>query len=110
MTGQSQPGGGRNRHSPQSLSGLSGGQISISTHLRKGSIVIEISDTGPGIPEEDLQRIFDPFYTQKKTMVIGVGLPICNGIIEDHKGTITAKNLEDRGGACFVITLPGEQI
>ncbi|KKK94085.1 hypothetical protein LCGC14_2686380, partial [marine sediment metagenome] len=65
----------------------------------------QVSDTGPGIAEKDLEHIFDPFYTRKKTMGMGVGLSICNGIIEDHNGTIKAGNAKD-GGAVFTVILP----
>ncbi|HEB30462.1 MAG TPA: PAS domain S-box protein [Spirochaetes bacterium] len=82
-----------------------GGEISIKTKLEKDSIIIQVSDTGPGIAEKDLEHIFDPFYTRKKTMGMGVGLSICNGIIEDHNGTIKAGNAKD-GGAVFTVILP----
>ena len=82
-----------------------GGIIFIKSRFDKDHIDIEVADTGPGIPEEELNRIFDPFYTKKKTMGMGVGLSICNGIIEDHGGSIEAKNIPD-GGALFTITLP----
>jgi len=85
-----------------------GGEIYIKTNLRKGNVLIRIADTGPGIPEKDLNRIFDPFYTKKKRMGMGVGLSICHRIIEDHKGTIAAKNVPE-GGAIFTITLPVDQ-
>ena len=82
-----------------------GGDISIKTILENDHIVIQVSDTGPGIAEEDLEHIFDPFYTRKKTMGMGVGLSVCHGIIKDHNGTIEVKNAED-GGAVFTVTLP----
>jgi C4-dicarboxylate-specific signal transduction histidine kinase len=63
-----------------------GGEISIKTDLAIGDIVIEVSDTGPGILKDDLDHIFDPFYTGKKKMGMGVGLPVCHGIIKDHEG------------------------
>lgn len=80
-------------------------KISVRTEIKAGQIIIKFSDTGPGIHENDLQYIFDPFYTRKRTMGMGIGLSICCGIIEDHHGTITAENLPD-AGARFVITLP----
>jgi len=55
-----------------------------------------------------LKNIFDPFYTRKKVMGMGVGLTICHGIIEEHKGSIEARNVTE-GGAEFVITLPVKQ-
>jgi len=82
-----------------------GGEISIKTNIENVDIVIEVSDTGPGILKEDLAHIFDPFYTGKKKMGMGVGLSICNGIIKDHAGNITVKNSPE-GGAVFTITLP----
>ena len=86
-------------------SSMSDGEISIDSYNRKNEIVIQIKDNGPGISKSDLDHIFDPFYTSKKTMGMGVGLSICHGIIEDHKGVITAENGPD-GGAIFTITLP----
>jgi signal transduction histidine kinase len=82
-----------------------GGQISIETINQEDEIIITVKDTGPGIAPKDIDRIFDPFFTRKKTMGMGVGLSICYGIIEDHKGTITADNLPE-GGAVFTIRLP----
>jgi len=81
------------------------GEISIDTYNRTKEIVIKVKDTGLGFTKEDLEHIFDPFFTRKKTMGMGVGLSICHGIIEDHKGYIIAKN-DKRGGAVFTITLP----
>ena len=82
-----------------------GGEIDIETVIRDGEITITVKDTGPGISEEDLNRIFDPFFTRKKAMGMGIGLSICYGIIEDHKGTILAENHEG-GGALFTVKLP----
>ena len=84
---------------------MSSGKISIDTYNRKHEIVIQFKDNGPGIAENDLDHIFDPFFTSKKTIGMGVGLSICHGIIEDHRGVITAENGPD-GGAIFTITLP----
>jgi PAS domain S-box-containing protein len=81
------------------------GQITIKTYNHQNNIVMQIKDSGPGISESDLDHIFDPFFTNKKTMGMGVGLSICHGIIEDHKGVITAENEVD-GGAVFTISLP----
>ena len=81
------------------------GKITISSDLGKDTIIIDVADTGPGISEEDLEHIFDPFYTRKKEKGIGIGLSLCHGIIEDHNGFITAKNSPE-GGSIFQITLP----
>ncbi len=85
-----------------------GGEITITTSREKHNIVIRFSDNGPGIPAEDMEHIFDPFYTRKKAMGMGIGLSICYGIIEEHNGTITAQN-GAQGGAVFNITLPLEK-
>ncbi len=81
------------------------GEITLKTDLNKGNIIIKISDTGSGIPEDELQYIFDPFFTRKKKMGMGVGLSICHRIIKDHGGIITAEN-SPHGGVIMTITLP----
>jgi C4-dicarboxylate-specific signal transduction histidine kinase len=81
------------------------GEISIDTYNRNNELVIKVKDSGSGITQKDLEHIFDPFFTRKKPMGMGVGLSICHGIIEDHKGFIIAEN-DKGGGAVFTITLP----
>jgi signal transduction histidine kinase len=66
--------------------------------------VIEIEDSGPGIPQGDLQRIFIPFFTTKASGH-GVGLALAHRVITEHNGTLTAVNGTDRG-ALFTIRLP----
>ncbi|QRM45949.1 sensor histidine kinase KdpD [Rhizobium sp. BG4] len=74
------------------------------------SVALEISDEGPGIPEGDLDRIFDTFYRVRKGDQVragtGLGLSICRGFIEAMGGAITAGNRKDRSGAVFTIRLP----
>jgi PAS domain S-box-containing protein len=82
-----------------------GGAIDFSTFLRNDRVVLEVTDSGPGISKEDLQHIFDPFYTSKKKMGMGVGLTVCHGIIIEHQGAIVAENAP-HGGAVFKIELP----
>jgi PAS domain S-box-containing protein len=81
------------------------GDIFIDTFDQNDDLIIKVKDSGPGIAKKDLEYIFDPFFTKKKTMGMGVGLSICYGIIEDHKGHIIAENDKD-GGAVFTISLP----
>jgi len=80
-------------------------EIRISSKIESDQIFIRISDTGPGIPEKDLQYLFDPFFTSKKKMGLGVGLSICYGIVEEHNGSIVAEN-DPESGAVFTIRLP----
>jgi signal transduction histidine kinase len=81
------------------------GKIKIDTFNDKNDVVVRVKDSGPGITEKELDHIFDPFFTSKKAMGMGVGLSICHGIVEDHKGMIMAENGPD-GGAQFTISLP----
>jgi PAS domain S-box-containing protein len=81
------------------------GNIFIDTFNQDEDLIIKVKDSGPGISKKDLEHIFDPFFTKKKTMGMGVGLSICHGIIEDHRGYIVAENSND-GGAVFTIRLP----
>jgi PAS domain S-box-containing protein len=66
--------------------------------------LIEITDTGEGIPERDLQRIFIPFFTTK-SQGHGVGLALAHRVVTDHGGTLAASNAPG-GGAVFTIRLP----
>jgi signal transduction histidine kinase len=69
-------------------------------------IRINFLDTGPGIPEKNLQKIFEPLFTTKKRGEgAGLGLSICYEIIKKHKGDIFVANGQGKG-ACFVIELP----
>jgi two-component system NtrC family sensor kinase len=80
--------------------------ISITTNDHVGYISIEISDTGPGIPPEVKQRMYEPFYTTKDVGEgTGLGLSIVFGIIEKHKGTIEMVSGPDQGTS-FLIKLP----
>jgi len=72
----------------------------------KDRVGIEISDTGPGIPEDIQNRIFDPFFTTKEEgRGTGLGLSMVYGIVETHGGKITAKSKPGEG-ATFIIELP----
>ena len=69
-----------------------------------GQLEISVSDTGPGIPPEHLERIFRPFYTTKRSGT-GLGLSLCRRIISQHGGTLTAKS-EIGHGSVFIIRFP----
>ena len=81
-------------------------KISLKTKSGAREIMVEISDTGAGIPKPILERIFEPFYTTKKVgQGTGLGLSISYGIIKDCKGRIRAVSHEG-GGAVFRINFP----
>ena len=71
----------------------------------KETIVVEISDTGCGIPEDLLGKIFDPFLTTKQRGS-GIGLSICRGIADAHRATMSARNNPDGRGATILIEFP----
>ena len=83
-----------------------GGLVTIATACpEEGKASISVRDNGPGIPEENLSHIFDPFYTTKKPGEgTGLGLSICYSIMESLGGSITARN-HPEGGAEFLITM-----
>jgi signal transduction histidine kinase len=84
-----------------------GGNITITTQsLTPGTIRISISDTGCGIPAENLGRIFDPFFTTNPIgKGIGLGLSIVYGIVRKHYGRIEVESTVGQGST-FVLTLP----
>lgn len=69
-----------------------------------GALTCCVEDSGPGIPEQHLPRLFESFFTTKEAGM-GMGLPICRSIIEAHGGAISARNTAE-GGASFCFTLP----
>ena len=81
-----------------------GGSLRIVTGMKDSFIRLSISDTGIGIPEEDLENVFHPFFTSKSTGT-GLGLAVCNQIISIHNGHISLARNEDQG-MTFNIDLP----
>ncbi len=81
--------------------------IEIRAQAQRNDLVIQIADSGPGIPAELLGRIFDKFYRLPGTATggTGLGLSISRGLIEAHDGTLEAGNRPE-GGAVFTIRLP----
>jgi signal transduction histidine kinase len=71
-----------------------------------GDVVVEVSDTGPGIPENVQARIFDPFFTTKAPGIgTGLGLSICHSIVSSLQGRIEVAR-EPGKGSSFRVTLP----
>lgn len=87
------------------------GEVLIYTNFPKNKkfINIFVEDTGPGIPQEEQEKIFEPFHRSKKTKAIssgtGLGLPLTKEIIKLHQGKISLKSQEGKGST-FSITLP----
>jgi signal transduction histidine kinase len=73
----------------------------------RDGVEIRLKDTGPGVPTEMREQIFNPFMTTKTTGV-GLGLSIVSKIVDEHRGTIRLEN-SDGNGACFVIFFPAEE-
>jgi len=85
-----------------------GGRIEIRTSVSpaRDRIITTVRDTGTGIPEDTLSRIFEPFYTTKEVgKGTGLGLAITYGIVQEHGGQILAAN-HPEGGAVFTVELP----
>ena len=79
-------------------------KIVLRAGLRNGFVRVAIRDFGPGIPAEQLDRVFEPFYSTKNNG-LGMGLAVCRTIIKDHAGRIWAENDPERG-ATFFFELP----
>lgn len=83
-----------------------GGKITISTALQGQEARLSIADNGPGISQEALPHLFEPFFSTKPVVKgAGLGLSVSYGIIQRHGGRIEAENLP-AGGACFTVILP----
>ena len=85
----------------QAIEGL--GEIKITSKIRGDTVTIEVENNGPEIPEDKLEKIFEPLYTTKEEGT-GLGLASCKSLVEQHHGTIVAKNNPTR----FIIELPSK--
>ena len=75
-----------------------GGMLEVRTSANNGSVEVEVTDTGVGIPRDSLSRIFDPFYTTKSTgRGTGLGLSVSYGIIKEHAGKIDVRSTPGKG-------------
>ena len=83
------------------------GRVVLVAERRGAEYLITVRDDGPGIPAEALPRLFEPFFTTKPTgQGVGLGLSVSLGIVQEHHGTLEAKNFVDGAGAVFTLTLP----
>jgi signal transduction histidine kinase len=80
-----------------------GGRVEVRARREPGAVVAEVADRGPGIPESDRQRIFEPFYSTKDST--GLGLSVCHSIVREHGGELSANGREG-GGSVFRMRLP----
>jgi signal transduction histidine kinase len=82
-----------------------GGVITVKSARSDQGFAVSVSDTGRGIPEENLGKLFSPFFTTKPVgKGTGLGLSVCYGIVKMHGGSIEARN-NPGGGACFTIKI-----
>lgn len=84
------------------------GRLTVDLARQDDFVLVDVSDTGPGIPPQALEQVFAPFYSTKgRGEGTGLGLSICRRLIEEHRGELTVANLPG-GGALFRIRLPVE--
>lgn len=91
-----------------------GAKIRIHTGKKDGMVVVSVSDTGPGIPDEQKSKVFDMFYTGTNRAAdgrrsLGLGLGLCRSIIRAHGGEIWVSDNKPQG-AVFTFTLPAEEV
>jgi diguanylate cyclase (GGDEF)-like protein len=80
------------------------GKVTLRLSRLKEDVVLEVEDTGTGIPQDRVEKIFTPFYTTKETGT-GLGLSICHKIVQDHGGTMEVESFPENGTK-FIITFP----
>jgi hypothetical protein len=87
---------------------LAGGTVEVEVRERGGELAVAVTDEGPGVPAEDLKRVFERFYrsgqARGRVAGVGLGLPIARRIAEAHGGRIDAENVDGRG-ARFVAAI-----
>jgi signal transduction histidine kinase len=85
-----------------------GGTVTVSTQVDADYVVARVADTGVGISAENLQRLFQPFFTTKEKG-IGLGLAVTHGLVQGHRGTIDVTSTLGKG-TTFAVRLPLELI
>jgi signal transduction histidine kinase len=83
-----------------------GGWLSVTASVENGEAVVDVADSGVGIPAEHIGRIYDPFFTTKpEGRGTGLGLSVTYGIVKEHGGTLTCES-DPRDGTRFRLFLP----
>ncbi len=90
------------RNSREAMPG--GGEVQVGTRVAPGGVEVEVKDTGPGISDEALPRIFDPFYSTKEKGT-GLGLAFAQQVVQEHGGTIRCDSAPG-AGTTFTVRLP----
>jgi two-component system NtrC family sensor kinase len=94
----------------QAMATLGGGSLVVSTRVDEGRVILEMRDTGPGIPEAARQHVFEPFFTTKKEGEgTGLGLSVSYGIVSAHGGTIEIAETSS-AGTTFRVSLPASEL
>ncbi|HWU96461.1 MAG TPA: PAS domain S-box protein [Sphingomonas sp.] len=92
------------RNAVEATTGSARREVTVTARAEPDEVVVRIADTGPGLSDDILDNLFEPFRTTKETGT-GLGLPICRTIVEAHGGRLWAENLPE-GGAMFSFALP----
>ncbi|MFZ5868726.1 MAG: PAS domain-containing hybrid sensor histidine kinase/response regulator [Thermodesulfobacteriota bacterium] len=82
-----------------------GGEIKVKTHSDNGKAIFQLADSGTGIAPENLQKVFQPFWTTKGQRGTGMGLAMSFGIVRKHHGTVSVQSGEGKGSV-FTVVLP----
>jgi nitrogen fixation/metabolism regulation signal transduction histidine kinase len=90
---------------PEWREGPPRGHVVVRAEAAAEGVALSVEDDGPGVPESERERVFDPYFTTKPDGT-GLGLAIVKKIVVEHNGTIVSRRSERLGGAAFVITLP----
>lgn len=96
----------------EAATGKEGGHVIVSTyrHDTEAKVIFRVEDNGYGIPEKNLSKIFNPFFTTKgEGKGVGLGLAVVFGIVEAHSGDIDVQS-DGKNGTTFIVTLPIEEV
>jgi signal transduction histidine kinase len=83
------------------------GRVDVTTEYRRdeGRVLVTVDDNGPGIPADELEGLFSPFVSTKKSRGTGLGLPVSQKIVNEHGGQIRVESTPGRGSR-FILELP----